>query len=65
LANFYIQDFLHGFLATDVVEGGLSHEQFVGENAQTPQIDGVVVFDSLKNFRGRIVEGPAVSFPAF
>lgn len=58
----YVEDFLHGFLTADVIEGSFTDQKLIGENSQAPQIDGVVVFNSLQNLRRSIVECTTISF---
>lgn len=63
LSHAYIQDFLHCFLSADMIERSLTHQQLIGQHAQTPQIDSIVILSASQNLRRGIIESPTVGLP--
>lgn len=58
-----VDDFLHGGFFVGLVEGSLAGGEFVGEDADGPEVDGVVVLPSGGDFGGHVVDGAAEGLP--
>ena len=59
-----VNNLLHGFGATYVVEGGFTAEKLVGEHTYAPNIHAVVVALAVYDLGRNVVQGAAVGRPS-